>query len=204
MTRERRPGFVRTTFTGGVIFLLPIMLVVLIIYHATRLAAKLAEPVMAAFPAVLGGRVAMADAVVATIMVGFAFAAGLYARTGAGQGLMRWFENSLIGALPQFNFVRGIAESLGDADASVEVVLVPTDAGLCLGFIFEPGDGPWAAVFIPGAPEWTSGSLAFAERSAIRPAGISFSQAVRTLKRLGAGPQQVTTNLAAGDATIDA
>lgn len=188
--------FARTTLVGGVVFLLPLLLVAVILRSGFRLAEKLSRPVANLFPEALGDRVVIADLVAILFLLVTAFAAGLIARTAAGQRTMRWFENSLLGSLPQFNFVRGIAESLGE-NQKVKVVLVPTDAGWNLGFIFEPGPGPWQAVFIPGAPEWTSGALAWAHADNIRPAGLSFAQAVLALRKLGAGSAKVAAALAA-------
>ncbi len=188
--------FLRTTLVGGILFLLPLLLIAAILRSGLKLAAKLAAPVAGLFPDVLGGRVAAADAVAVMLLLAVAFVAGLLARTGAGQRVMRWFENSLLGSLPQFNFVRGIAESMGE-NQKVEVVLVPTDAGWNLGFVFEPGPGPWQAVFIPGAPAWTAGAVAWARADNIRPAGLNFAQAVLVLRKLGAGSTTVAVGLAA-------
>lgn len=188
-------GFVRTTLVGGVIFLLPLLMIVVILRSGLRLAEKLSKPVIGWFPALLGDRVAVADLVAVSLLFSVALVAGLVARSAPGQRTMRWFENSLLGSLPQFNFVRGIAESIGEAQ-KVEVVLVPADAGWTLAFIFEPGPGLWQAVFIPGAPEWTSGAVAWAHADNIRPAGITFAQAVMTLRKLGAGSAKIATALA--------
>ena len=137
-------------------------------------------------PELLGDRIVIADLVAIGLLLAIALVAGLVARTAAGQNLMRWLENSLLGSLPQFRFVRGIAGSLGEAQ-QVEVVLVPTDAGWNLGFVFEPSPGPWVAVFIPAAPAWTSGAVAWAHVDNIRPAGLNFAEAVLVLRKLGAG-----------------
>ena len=83
----------------------------------------------------------------------------------------------------------------GADDHHVEVVLVPTDAGLNLAFIFEPSDAPWVAVFIPGAPDWRTGAVAFVERSSMQPAGIGFVSAIKVLRKLGAGADKVITDL---------
>jgi uncharacterized membrane protein len=110
---------------------------------------------------------------------------------------MAWVENSLIGSLPQFNFVRGIAESVDAThESNVEVVLVPADAGWALGFVFESGDGAVVPVFLPGAPQWTSGSVVFADRAAIRPAGVDFIEAMKIMKKLGVGSGNVVKALA--------
>ncbi len=199
MTRKRSFGaFVRATLVGGVIFLVPLLLVVVLLRHGIKLAGKLAQPLMTHMPELFGG-IIVADLVAASLLLLMAFVAGLFARTRSGQRSIQWIENSLMGSLPQFNFVRGVAEGLGGSgERHVDVVLVPTDAGLNLAFMFEPGDGDWVAVFIPGAPDWRSGAVAFVERADIRPAGIGFIAAIKLLRKLGIGAGEVTAMLARG------
>lgn len=188
--------FVRTTLVGGVIFLLPMLLIGVLLRHGLRLAERVAQPVMGLFPERIGDRVAVADVAAVAVLLAVAFAAGIVARTSAGRHVMRWFENSLIGSLPQFNFVRGIAESIGETQ-TIEVVLVPTDAGWNLAFVVEPSPGPWVAVFVPGAPEWTSGAVVWAHIDNIRPADVSFAHAVLVLRKLGAGSASIAAALGA-------
>ncbi len=192
--------FVRATLVGGVIFLVPVLVVAVLLRHGIKLAAKIAQPLLTHMPELIGG-IIVADLVAATMLLMVAFAAGMFARTRPGQHMVQWVENSLIGSLPQFNFVRGFAEGVGAADdRHVEVVLVPTDAGLNLGFVFEPSDAPWVAVFIPGAPDWRSGGVAFVERGNMQPAGIGFIDAIKVLRKLGSGAHHVIATLERGPA----
>lgn len=192
-------GFLRTTLVGGLTFLLPIVLIAWLLQKAMILAGKLAQPALALLPESLAGGVVIGAIETSTALLIVAFAAGLMARTEVGQRFMGWVENSLIGSLPQFNFVRGIAESVDDSDHDhVEVVLVPADAGWALGLIFEATDAAVVPVFLPGAPQWTSGSVVFAERSAIRPAGIGFPAAIKIMKKLGVGSGNIVAALARG------
>ena len=152
---------------------------------------------MALLPDTLASGVVIGAIETSVALLVLAFVAGMMARTGLGQRFMVWVENSLIGSLPQFNFVRGMADSIDDTEASsVEVVLVPADAGWALGFVFEPGDGDTVAVFLPGAPQWTSGSLVFADRATVRPAGVGFGKAILIMQKLGVGSASVVAALA--------
>lgn len=190
-------GFLRTTLVGGLTFLLPIVIIAWLFQKAMALAGKLAKPALALLPESLAGGVVIGAIETSTALLIIAFAAGLMARTEAGQRFMAWVENSLIGSLPQFNFVRGIAESVDEShESNVEVVLVPADAGWALGFVFEHGDGAVVPVFLPGAPQWTSGSVVFADRATIRPAGVDFVEAMKIMKKLGVGSGNVVKALA--------
>jgi uncharacterized membrane protein len=195
----KRPvqGFFRTTLVGGLTFLLPVVLLVWLLQKAMEIFGKLAKPAMALMPDGLAGGVIFAAVFTAAALLITAFAAGLLARTELAQRFMAWVENSVIGSLPQFSFLRGVADSLEDSDRdNVEVVLVPADSGWALGFIFESGEAEVVPVFLPDAPKWTSGSVVFFERASIRPAGIGFLGATKILKKLGVGSDKVVAALA--------
>jgi uncharacterized membrane protein len=191
------PQLLRTTLVGGVIFLLPLLLVVFIIQQGYRLTLQLAKPLAQLLPDKIVSQVEAPALVAALALLIVTFAAGLFAQTRMGKRTIRWVQNSLIGTLPQFSFARGIAESIDGDYRDVEVVLVPTDAGLCFGFIFNASSEPWIPVFIPGAPEWTSGSLAFVQTEAIRQTNVTFLDAVMILKGLGEDANKVTAGLKA-------
>lgn len=186
----------KSTLVGGLTFSFVIAVVVWVLQKVGKLATKLAQPAMAMLPESLRGGIVVSLIETALLVLVGVYLAGLIARTSIAQRLIQMVHNSVIGSLPQFSFVRGITESIDDNDDdSVEVVLVPADAGWTLGFIFEASDAPVVAVFVPGAPQWTSGSVVFAERAMIKPAGVDFAEVIRIQKRLGAESEAVVRAL---------
>lgn len=177
----------KSTLVSGLAFSFVIAVVVWVLQKVGKLATKLAQPAMTMLPESLRGGIIVSLIETGLLVLVGVYLAGLVARTSIAQRLIQMVQNSVIGSLPQFSFVRGITESIDDSDDdSVKVVLLPADAGWTLGFIFEASDAPVVAVFVPGAPRWTSGSVVFAERKMIKPAGVNFADALRIQKRLGA------------------
>lgn len=201
--RKRKGGsgllaFIRATFVGGIVFLMPVFLIAWILNTGFKLAMKLTQPALKLLPDSLAHELAVGVTLTISVILGAAFAAGVFARTTYGQSLFAWIENSIVGSLPQFSFVRSFADSIdGEEHDNVDVVLVPADAGLVLGFVFRPEPGPIVPVFLPGAPQWTSGSVVFAKREDVLPAGIDFAEAAKILKRLGVGAGAVMAVMAA-------
>jgi uncharacterized membrane protein len=189
-------AFIRTTIVGGVMLLLPILLALFVLQHGLKLAVKLSAPAARMLPDSMFGGVAAGTAAAIFMLFSFAFIFGLFARTGVGQRVFSWLENSIIGSLPQFNFARGIADTVEGSDqGSIEVVLLPTDAGMTIGLMFERQAGPWFTVFIPSAPQWTTGSVVYAKSSDIVPLDISFAKAIRIQRKLGGGSESVLKSL---------
>lgn len=191
-------AFLRATIVGGVVFLMPVILIGWILNAGYRIAMKLTEPALKLLPDSMSHELAVGTTLTLAVIVGAAFGAGVFSRTPYGQALFQWLENSIVGSLPQFSFVRSFADSIdGEDHDNVEVVLVPADAGMALGFVFKPEPGPIVAVYLPSAPQWTSGSVVFARREDVVPAGIDFAEAAKILKRLGVGSDAVQSVMAA-------
>ena len=107
-----------TTVVGGLLFLLPLVLVALLLGHAIRLAGKLAKPITDTLQvdAVIGSG---GEEVLAILMlVALACVAGLFARTKTGRSMMRWAEGSFLGGLPQYQMVKSMAEGLAQVEGA--------------------------------------------------------------------------------------
>jgi uncharacterized membrane protein len=99
-------GFFRATIAGGVLFLLPMVLILIVLRHAMQLAVKFTKPISDLLPveAVLGVRRETFLAVLLLIFI--SLVAGLVAKTNAGRRFIRWCENSFLGGLPQYQLVK--------------------------------------------------------------------------------------------------
>lgn len=181
-------NFIRTTVVGGVLFVLPVVLVVVLLQHALRIAAKPAAKIATFFPAHQYAGVAVATLVGVALLVFVAFLAGLVARTPPGRRFAAWIESSLLGALPPYRMAKSVAEGLVQVEGSetVQPVLVPCDAGWQVGLVFERW-GDWLAVFLPSAPTPMSGSVVYVHVATARPLHVPVSGVLAVQKRLGTG-----------------
>jgi uncharacterized membrane protein len=188
--------FIRTTLVGGVVFLIPFLVITLLIGQALDILARLARPLGRVAPRWVDYGETTQITIAAAGLLVLAFLSGVFARTRPGQALVDWVESSVLGALPQFSFARGVAESLEAGDEKGRVVLVPSDAGLSLGFLFEePVEGLYP-VFLPDAPQWTAGSVIFVEEAKLHPIDMTMLEATRLLKRLGAEERPLLERIA--------
>src|SRR5262245_44669703 len=89
----------RATIVGGLLFLLPLILIALLLGHAIHLAGAVTQPVanLLTLDRVIGPAGEKALAVLGLIAI--ALLAGLVANTGVGRRLTRWVEHSLLGGL---------------------------------------------------------------------------------------------------------
>jgi uncharacterized membrane protein len=196
-------GFLKATIAGGLLFLLPVVLVVIVLGYAMRLAGKVAQPISKLLPvdAVVG--VGEMTVLAALVLVFISFVAGFVARTNAGKRIMRWSEHSLLGGFPQYQLVKSMAEGLAQVEnaESVHPALISIEGGWQIGYLLEPLENGWVTVFLPQAPTPMSGNVMYLPGDRVRPLGITMVQAMAIVKRMGVGSAKA---LSGADLTLPA
>jgi uncharacterized membrane protein len=124
--------FLKATIVGGLLFLVPVVLLLMVLRHALQLPGRIAAPIAATFPAASQSAGAVLTTLIAVlILMLIAFIAGLVARSAAGRRITAWFEESILGGMPQYRMVKSMAEGLAQIEtgAGMEPVLVRGDEG---------------------------------------------------------------------------
>ncbi|MGH9256527.1 MAG: hypothetical protein ACRD3C_18360 [Vicinamibacterales bacterium] len=185
--------FVKTTLIGGVLFLIPLVILTLILTHALRFVRRIIDPLVI-FPE--HELASVAAAVVA--LVAASFVAGLVAHTTPGKRCSRWIEEHLLGGLPHYRMVKSMADGLMTIERAedVQVVLANIEEAWQLAFVFERLPNGWLAVLLPQAPTPMSGTLMYLPPERVRPTGLTMTQAMLLVRRMGVGS-------AAALATVD-
>lgn len=182
----------RTTLAGGILFLLPIILIIILLGKALSFAKRLSNPLVEAAGVTSVAGIAVGTVLAIILLVMVSFAAGLLARTRIGQMAFSRMENSILSVMPHWRMAKGLVASFEtETQSDMDVVLVPTDAGWCIALVLEKADGDWWSVFVPGAPHWTSGMVAFAHRDQVKPCGLSAAEAILLMRRCGSGSAKV-------------
>jgi len=181
--------FVKTTIVGGLLFLVPVILLLVILTKAMQLVGKIAAPIAARFPVHEIAGVAFASVVAALLIVLLAFLAGLAARTDTGRAVMRWFEESLLGGLPQYRMMKTMAEGLANIEGAsgIKPALVSIEGGWQIGYVLEEMHAGWVAVFLPQAPTPMSGNVMYMPSERVRLLDMPIGEAMMLVKRLGVG-----------------
>jgi uncharacterized membrane protein len=186
-------GFLKATIVGGILFLLPLVLIVIVLGHAMRIAAKVAEPISKLLPIETTNPAAIVTFLAVFLLVVISLIAGLIARTNPGRRLMRWFEDSLFGELPQYQMVKSVAEGLAQIEGAegLTPALVSIEDGWQIGYLLEPVNSGWVAVFLPQAPTPMSGNIMYLPAERVKPLELTMVQAMALVKRIGVGSGKV-------------
>ena len=181
--------FLKTTIVGGIVFLVPVVLVILVLRHGMALSARISGPIAALFPDHKIAGVAAATIIAAIVLLLLSFLAGLFARTETGRGLARWLEDSLLGNLPQYRMVKTMAEGLAQIEDAhnLRPAMVSIEGGWQLGYLLEEVGPGWVAVFLPQAPTPMSGNVMYMPTGRVRALDMPIGEAMLLIKRLGVG-----------------
>jgi uncharacterized membrane protein len=190
--------FLRTTLAGGVLFLVPIIVLIVILGKAGDIAHKLVDPLAARllFESLIGLRTPVA--LVIGLIVLFCFLAGCFARTALAQRIVRTLETAVLSNVPGYEFFKSVGEGMlgGKPTVAHETVLARIEDAWQFDFLVERLENGSIAVFIPGAPNPYSGAVYFMTADRVRPAAIPLAAAMKCLKRLGAGSNALLRCLA--------
>ena len=182
-------NFLKTTLVGGLVFLVPIIVIMAILGKAFRLMAALAAPLAAWIPIDSIGGVALADLLVVATLVVLCFAAGLVARSSAAVRAVQSVESGFLTSIPGYGLIKGMTEGLAGREGSqaLKPVLVKFDDASQIAFEIERNPDGRVVVFVPGAPDPWSGAVFVMTADRVEPLEASMPAAVKNIRALGRG-----------------
>ena len=181
---------------GGLFFLAPIVVLIVILAKALDYANKGLDAVLAHIPAAsdlsAGGATALSVAFVALLC----FLAGLVAHSVTAQRVVGALESSVLSKIPAYEYLkREGASALGVAQTTeLPVVFVPMEGGWQFGVQTDTLGNGLVSVFIPGAPNPHSGAVFFFPADIVRPAGVKLVGGLNCLKRCGGGASALSAD----------
>jgi len=105
-------NFLKTTVIGGLIFLVPMVVLGLVIGKAISVMLVIAEPMAGILPVDSVGGIAIVNVIALAIVVLVCFLAGLVARTGFAQKLADTAESTILQKIPGYTLIKGLATAL--------------------------------------------------------------------------------------------
>ena len=184
--------FLKTTLVGGVLFLLPLLLTVVLIKKGIDLLGKVVSPVADALPVTDVGGVSMRVVIAGLLLVTIGFVAGLVGRTGFGRALSDSLEQLVLRKMPGYTLLKGAAGGAAAPGADeVVVVLARFDDNDVLGFAIEKPRNGLVTVFVPSAPTPAAGTVFILPVERVQRLDIAVTDATKTIMRLGVGTQEL-------------
>lgn len=183
----QRTGAVRTTILGGLVFLIPFVVLLAIAGKAYEVMRVIAQPIADAIGMEWLGAVLVVNTITALVTIVVCYVAGLLATRAAGQRLYRQIDDRLLDLFPRYGFVKAMASGLGQENiATMTVVLVRFDDQSQIGFEVERNDEQ-VVIYLPGSPDPWSGAVTFVTPDRVGRLDVGFNTAVKRMRLAGRG-----------------
>ena len=185
--------FARTTIVGGVSFLAPVIVLIVILAKAFDYAKTGLQAIFVHIPGISGLSVGVATAFSIAMIALVCLLAGLVAPTLIAQRRINALESSVLSKIPAYEYLKQKSVSaLGAAEiGELPVVFVPMEGGWQFGVQTEALSNGLISNFARGALNPHSGSVFFFPMDVVRPAGIKLAAGLNCLRLCGAGASAV-------------
>jgi uncharacterized membrane protein len=184
--------FVKTTLIGGLLVILPIVLIAVLIKHGAAIIHPLLMPVLSRLPSEIPFPRIVALAIESLVVILACFLVGLGFSTPLGRRITNVVESRVFSKFPGYMLLRSLMRGvLGDKESiHFKVALSEMEGGLVPSFIIQEHPDNYT-VFVPAAPTPTSGAIYIFPREMVHIVDMPFSQAVACVTRLGFGSDKM-------------
>lgn len=178
----------RMTALGGVMFLLPLIVIAALLGYVYQVAAGVYQHVQGLLPFSTATGVPIVFCVLTAAFVAACFVGGLIARRAIGRAFSRRIEQHLIKAYPRYSIYKDLLAGRlgGDAELpSLRPVLVAREGCLHVALEADRLANGLVVVYLPGAPDAWSGTIALVPSTCVQPLAVPFAQVIEICERLG-------------------
>ncbi len=184
---KRLINYFKATLIGGLFFIVPLVIVLLIFGKVVEILRLLVGPIVEKLPMESIGGVPTARIVAFFVLILLCLLAGLFAKTRIANRVKNWAEDNILSNIPGYTLIKGMSESAVGLETKYhnDVVLVDVEEVWQLGFLMDTIDEELSTVFLPGAPSPMSGDVVFVKKERIKKIDITAVEAVKILKKLG-------------------
>jgi uncharacterized membrane protein len=182
-------GFFKTTILGGILFLVPIVVFVVVLAKALQLAHKIASPIAASLPLHSIGSFALVEIIALVIVVLGCFIAGLAAKTPTARKLVHLLESNVLENIPAYALMKAKSGSILDPEDARDMkpVLVQFDDSWQIGYEIDQVGVDKSLIYVPGAPDAWSGTVCVVTMDRLQPLAMNIKEVSVLMKRLGKG-----------------
>jgi uncharacterized membrane protein len=200
---RRTQNFIRTTLIGGVIVILPTIILVLAFKWLFGFVANAIRPLtnlaVDTIPLPARFNEPIATLIVLAVIILACFLLGLFVRTRLGQIIYSGFEKGILSRAPGYRMIKEtVNHFIGRKESpfsSVAMVQLFENETLVTAFITDRhGDGR-VTVFVPTGPNPTSGFIYHLDQRFVHRVDVSVDEAMRSVISCGAGSEKLIKGL---------
>lgn len=178
--------FIKTTIVGGIVFLVPLIVILMVLGKAFGLMRKVSEPLSRFIPVESIAGVAVVDVLAVVVLLVLCFVAGMVAKSPPARRLYGRLDNALM-VVPGYAFIRSFSDHFrqeSPGNAPLKPVMVTFDDYSQLCFEIERRESR-VVIYMPGAPDPWAGTLVYVCQERVSDIDLSSLAAVRHIRQLG-------------------
>jgi uncharacterized membrane protein len=181
------------TLARGILFLVPIALLIILLVQAVNFIARLLNPLAKLVPTETFVGMAVVDLLAVLAIAALCFLVGVLARTTSIAAAGDQLERVLLRRIPGFTLVKSMTDGIVgmDTGSEVKVALAWIEESWVLAFVMERHGNWLSTVFVPSAPTPAAGAIYYLPDSRLKLLDVPVSAAIACITRLGVGSRQL-------------
>ena len=192
MSEKQGIRFILTTVIGGVVFLIPVVVLVVVITKAIGFMMLVAQPMADWLPVDTVGGVALANIIAILILVLICFLAGLLARHALASTVVGQLESRVLVKLPGYLMIKSLVSGFDESQvAGLKPVALQLGTAERVGFEIEKLPDGRSTVFIPSQPNPFSGITQVLPPEQVSYLDVSVKQIIEVTENFGHGVHDV-------------
>jgi uncharacterized membrane protein len=184
----------KSTLIGGIFFLIPLVLLIILLSKAHEIMLKVAQPLSEVIPLDKIGGVAVANILVIVLLLLVCLLAGLLATRPRFKTFQRYLEEKILGPIPGYRVIKAYLNSLEIYESSGEKmvpVLVTLEQHQKLGFEVGRSGEDRVVVYLPDAPSFISGNVVVVSAKQVTKLPVSPGSVKDSMEQFGFGVGQL-------------
>ena len=181
-------GFLKTTAIGGLVFLLPLVVIGALLGYVYSFVLLVYEPLKEYLPVSSTLGLALLFVLAVVIVLLLCFFCGLAARRAIGRKFSQTIEKQLVMVFPKYAIYKDIvAGNIGGETLapSLKPVTVRLEGMTRIGYEAGRTEPGLVIVFLPGSPDPWIGSVALLKPDRVEPLSVDFNETAAICERLG-------------------
>lgn len=188
---SRFKTFIQTSVIGGVAVILPVALFAFILKWLFKVATGIIRPLTNLAVARSNMQTIFADTIVIVLILLACFLVGIVVKTKLGRFIQENLEDYILKFAPGYSIIKQtVMQFLGKEKfpfSSVVLVRAYENDTLMTGFVTDEHPDGHYSVFVPSAPNPTTGFIFHLKRDYVHPVNVPAEEAIRSVISCGAG-----------------
>ncbi len=183
-------GFLKTTASGGLFVLLPVLLLYLLLAEALELVVALATPITELFPKGTFDEVRFPVIIALVLIVGASFLIGLALRSTTARRLGLSIERTVLARLPMYDVFKRLTRGFsaeGQSDSFKPAMLISQTGDRELAYVVEDHDDGNVTILLPLAPTAFASPLKIVKREQVEILDVNLGEFTKIVSQWGVG-----------------